>query len=156
MPGTHINTQSVSYTRPSSAFLLHWNILVCRWMLGNTLGCLFAKEVDEALLSRSSARAKLHSRALEQRALFDLFHCLTHAWGPKSCRASRLAAYVTSFGHNLHGFCLCAPAANFCLTTAKITTFVGLLPEGFQFRKTIPNSVDEVMLKSVVVVVVVI
>ena len=78
------------YVRSLSVTLAVWQ----EWM-SNTLGCLIAEEIGEALLSRLSARVKLHPTALSQPALMDLFLSMVHPrMGTKTLRGKlRTAAW---------------------------------------------------------------
>ena len=121
------------------------------WM-GNSLGCLFAEDVGEALLSRLCARVKLHPIALEQPALMDLFLTVTHThMGPKNLRGNIRSGFYDLLWARLRRLLAWCTGPHFLFapfTTTRTTTLVGPLPEGFKFLKAIPK-VDEVHLKKV-------
>ena len=121
--------------------------------MSNTLGCLFAEEIGEALLSRLSARVKLQPTALSQPALMDLFLSMPHPrMGTKTLRGKLRTGLCDLFRARLRRFIAwcTSPQLLFApFTTAKTTAFVGLLPEGHTFPKPIPDSVNEAALRKV-------
>ena len=83
-------------------------------------------------MSRPSAHVKLHSLALEQHSLMDLFVTLPHTrMGPKNERgkpcSGRCDLLRASFGPFL-AWCTNPQLLFNPFTTAKSTTFVGPLP----------------------------
>ena len=121
--------------------------------MSNTLGCLFAEEIGEALLSRLSARVKLHPTALSQPALMDLFLSMPHPrMGTKTLHGKLRTGQCGLFRARLRRFIAWCTGPQLLLapsTTAKTTAFVGLLPEGHTFPKPIPDSVNEAALRKV-------
>ena len=125
------------YVRSLSVTLAMWQ----EWM-SNTLGCLFVEEIGEALLSRLSARVKLHPTALSQPPLMDLFLCMPHPrMGTKTLRGKLRTGLCDFFRARLRRFVAwcTSPQSLFApFTTAKTTAFVGLLPEGHAFSQAHP------------------
>ena len=73
--------------------------------MSNTLGCLFAEDIGEALLSRLSARVKLHPTALSQPALIDLFLSMPHPhMGTKTLRGKLRTGLCDLFRARLRRF----------------------------------------------------
>ena len=136
------------YVRSLSVTLAVWQ----EWM-SNTLGCFFAEEIGEALLSRLSARVKLHPTALSQPALMDLFLSMPHPrMGTKTLHGKLRTGLCDLFRARLRRFIAwcTSPQLLFApFTTAKTTAFVGHLPEGHTFPKPIPDSVNEAALRKV-------
>ena len=84
--------------------------------MSNTLGCLFAEEIGEALLSRLSARVKLHPAALSQPALMDLFLSMPHPrMGTKTLRRKLRTGLCDLFEHASVALSPGVPVPSFCL-----------------------------------------
>ena len=121
--------------------------------MSNTLGCLFAEEIGEALSSQLSARVKLHPTALSQPALMDLFLSMPQPrMGTKTLRGKLRTGLCDLFRARLRRFiarCTSPQLLFSPFATAKTIAFVGLLPEGHTFPKPIPDSVNEAALRKV-------
>ena len=84
--------------------------------MSNTLGCLFAEEIGEALLSRLSARVKLHPNALSQPALMDLFLSMAHPrMGTKTLRGKLGTGRAIFFEHASVALLAGVLVPSFCL-----------------------------------------
>ena len=120
-----------------------------RWLgpsLPCTLGCLFAEEVGEALLSRLSPGAKIHTNALDQESLVDLYLTLLHTrMGAKSSRGKLCHGLCDLFRACLRRVLAWCATPNLLIapiTSVKSATFTGFVPLGFCFTAAIRDTVD--------------